>query len=75
MLFFEFPEDARWNDERDAVEFSVILRPYEGTVRIARRVFQGLLDQRPTPSGASRPSTSSVPGSRWWRSGSCVGGN
>jgi hypothetical protein len=49
MLFFEFPEDARWNDERDAVEFGVILRPYEGTVRIARRVFQGLLDQRPTP--------------------------
>jgi len=49
MHFFEFPEDARWNDDRDAVEFSVILRPYEGTVRIARRVFQGLLDQRPTP--------------------------
>jgi hypothetical protein len=49
MLFFEFPEDARWNDERDAVEFSVILRPYEGTVRIGRRAFQGLFDQRPTP--------------------------
>jgi hypothetical protein len=49
MLFFEFPEDARWNDERDAVEFSVILRPYEGTARIGRRVFQSLLDQRPTP--------------------------
>src|SRR5215472_6480406 len=49
MMFFEFPEDARWNDERDAVEFSVILRPYEGTVRIGRRVFQGLLEQRPTP--------------------------
>jgi hypothetical protein len=49
MLFFEFPEDARWNDDRDAVEFSVILRPYEGTVRIARRVFQGLLDESPTP--------------------------
>jgi hypothetical protein len=49
MLFFEFPEDARWNNERDAVEFSVILRPYEGTARIARRVFQGLLDQRSTP--------------------------
>ena len=49
MLFFEFPEDARWSDERDAVEFSVILRPYEGTVRIGRRVFQSLLDQRPTP--------------------------
>jgi hypothetical protein len=49
MQFFEFPEDARWNDERDAVEFSVILRPYEGTVRIGRRVFQRLLDQSPTP--------------------------
>ena len=49
MLFFEFPEDARWNDEQACVEFSVILRPYEGTVRVARRVFQSLLDQRPTP--------------------------
>lgn len=49
MLFFEFPEDAHWNEERDAVEFSVILRPYEGTVRIGRRVFQQLLDQSPTP--------------------------
>src|ERR1051325_631119 len=49
MHFFEFPEDARWNDERECVEFSVILRPYEGTVRVPRRVFQGLLDQSPTP--------------------------
>src|SRR5215468_9617459 len=49
MLFFEFPDDARWNADRECVEFSVILRPYEGTVRIPRRVFQGLLDQRPTP--------------------------
>ena len=49
MLFCEFPEDAGWNDNRDAVEFSVILRPYEGTVRIPRRVFHSLLDQRPTP--------------------------
>jgi len=48
MLFFEFPEDARWTNERDCVEFSVLLRPYEGTVRVPRRVFQGLLDQRPT---------------------------
>jgi len=49
MLFFEFHDDERWNDERDAVEFSVILGPYEGTVRIGRRVFQHLLDQPPTP--------------------------
>jgi hypothetical protein len=27
----------------------VILDPYEGTVRVPRRVFQGLLDQSPTP--------------------------
>jgi hypothetical protein len=49
MLFFEFPEDERWNEDREAVEFSVILGPYEGTVRIGRRVFQPLLDQSPTP--------------------------
>jgi hypothetical protein len=49
VLFFQFPEDGRWSDDRDCVEFSVILGPYEGTVRIARRVFQALLDERPTP--------------------------
>jgi hypothetical protein len=49
MPFFEFPEDARWNADRDAVEFSVILDPYEGTVTVSRRVFQRLLDQSPTP--------------------------
>ena len=49
MVFFTFPEDARWNPDRDAVEFSVILDPYEGTVTVSRRVFQRLLDQSPTP--------------------------
>jgi len=49
MLFFQFPEDARWDEASEAVVFSVILGPYEGTVRVARRVFQSLLDQRPTP--------------------------
>jgi hypothetical protein len=49
MVFLTFPEDARWNADRDAVEFSVILGQYEGTARIARRVFQRLLDQSPTP--------------------------
>src|SRR5512135_1765043 len=49
MVFFTFPEDARWNPEREAVEFSVVLDPYAGTVRVPRRVFQGLLDQSPTP--------------------------
>ena len=45
MVFFSFPEDARWNDDRDAVEFTVLLGEYEGTVRVARRVFQRLLDR------------------------------
>lgn len=49
MLFFEFPEDARWDADRDCVAFSVILRPYEGIARIGRRVFQHLLDRSPTP--------------------------
>lgn len=49
MVFFTFPEDARWNPDREAVEFSVVLDPYEGTVRVPRGVFQGLLDQSPTP--------------------------
>ena len=49
MLFFEFPEDARWNAAREAVEFTVILGPYEGTVWVPRRSFKGLLDQSPTP--------------------------
>ena len=49
MVFFAFPEDARWNSQREAIEFTVILGQYEGTVRVARRAFQGLLDQSPTP--------------------------
>jgi hypothetical protein len=49
MLFFEFPEDARWNASAEVVEFSVILGPYKGAVRVPKRSFQGLLDQSPTP--------------------------
>jgi hypothetical protein len=49
MVFFTFPEDARWNPDGDAVEFSVIVGEYEGAVRVGRRVFQRLLDQSPTP--------------------------
>src|SRR6266576_6937804 len=48
-MLFTFPEDARWNEERETVEFSVILDAYEGTVRVPRRLFQGLLDRSPTP--------------------------
>ena len=48
-MFFTFPEDARWNVERQAVEFGVEIGEYRGVVRVPRRVFQRLLPERPTP--------------------------
>ena len=48
-MFFTFPEDARWNPERQAVEFGVEIGEYHGVVRVPRRVFQRLLLERPTP--------------------------
>jgi hypothetical protein len=48
-MFFTFPADARWNAERQAVEFGVAIGEYEGVVRVPRRVFQRLLPDRPTP--------------------------
>ncbi len=54
MIFFTFPEDARWNDDRDAVEFTVLVGEYEGTVRIARRIFQRLLAKSPYAAAPAR---------------------
>ena len=48
-MFFTFPDDARWNAEQQAVEFGVEIGEYRGIVRVPRRVFQGLLSERPTP--------------------------
>jgi hypothetical protein len=48
-MFFTFPEDARWDAERQAVEFGVEIGEYHGVVRVPRRVFQRLLPERPTP--------------------------
>jgi hypothetical protein len=48
-MFFTFPEDARWNAERQVVEFGVEIGEYQGVVRIPRRVFQRLLPEGPTP--------------------------
>jgi hypothetical protein len=36
-MFFTFPEDARWNAERQAVEFGVEVGEYRGVVRVPRR--------------------------------------
>jgi len=48
-MFFTFPEDARWNADRQTVEFGVEIGEYCGVVRVPRRVFQRLLPERPTP--------------------------
>jgi hypothetical protein len=48
-MFFTFPEDARWNADRQAVEFGIELGEYRGVVRVPRRVFQRILSERPTP--------------------------
>jgi hypothetical protein len=48
-MFFTFPQDARWNAERQVVEFGVEIGEYRGVVRVPRRVFQRLLPGRPTP--------------------------
>jgi hypothetical protein len=48
-MFFTFPEDARWNAERQAVEFGIEIGEYQGVVQVPWRVFQRLLPERPTP--------------------------
>ena len=48
-MFFTFPEDARWNADRQAVEFGVAIGEYEGVVRIGRQVFRRFIDGSVTP--------------------------
>jgi hypothetical protein len=48
-MFFAFPNDARWNADRQAVEFGVGVGDYEGVVRVPRQVFQRLIDGAVTP--------------------------
>lgn len=48
-MFFQFPEDARWNTDRQSVEFGVGIGEYEGTVRVPRQVFRRFIDGAVTP--------------------------
>ncbi len=48
-MLFTFPEDARWNAERQAVEFGVEIGEYQGVVRVPWRAFQRLLPEPPSP--------------------------
>jgi hypothetical protein len=43
-VFFRFPEDARWNSDRQAVEFGIGVGEYEGVVRVPRQVFRRFVD-------------------------------
>ena len=45
-MFFSFPEDARWNPERQAIEFGVGVGEYEGVVRIPAKSSGVLLTVR-----------------------------
>ncbi len=46
---FVFPDDAAWNEDREAVTFSVELGDYRGTCVVPRRVFHDLIGSRPSP--------------------------
>jgi hypothetical protein len=48
-MFFRFPENGRWNDDRQAVEFGVGVGEYDGVVRVPRQVFRRFLDGAVSP--------------------------
>jgi hypothetical protein len=48
-MFFRFPPDARWNPDRNTVEFGIGIGEYEGVVRVSRRVFQILIPETLMP--------------------------
>jgi hypothetical protein len=73
-MIFRFPPDARWNPDRNGVEFGIGVGEYEGVVRVSRRVFQILVPETLTPEGASKPSTSAERGSNSSPSGSFAAG-
>ena len=72
-MLFSFPEDARWNEDRQAVEFGVEIGEYHGVVRVPRRIFHVYYRSGPPPSAASRRTISNGPGSKASLSGSCAG--
>ena len=73
--FFTFPEDARWNAERQAVEFGVEIGECRGVVRVPRRVFQRLLPERPTPERCVEADYLRRTRFETSPSGSCAGGS
>jgi hypothetical protein len=69
-MLFAFPGELRWNDQREGVEFDVKIGEYGGIVFVERRIFQQLLDARPSPEECvqegylNRALSSGLPSSR-----------
>jgi hypothetical protein len=74
-MFFSFPPDARWNPERDAVEFTVEIGDYRSVVHIRRQVFRRFLDGAATPSVVSRPITCNGRASSASSNANCANGS
>lgn len=72
-MFFTFPDDARWNAERQAVECGVEIGEYHGAVWVPWRVFQRPLPNIPSPNAAFKRTTCSEHALREPPSGSCGG--
>src|ERR1700675_4728861 len=49
VSFFAFPDDARWNPDTEAVEFTVSLGEYQGTVRVGHVLFRRFLGRAVSP--------------------------
>jgi hypothetical protein len=49
---FTFPDDADWNEPRQAVEFGVEIGDYVGRVFLPAAALRGLLGHRPTAAEA-----------------------
>ena len=71
-MFFRFPPDARWNPDRNTVEFGIGVGEYESGVRVSKRVFQILVSQH--RNGASKPIIFTRPGSNRSLNGNFGGG-
>jgi hypothetical protein len=75
-MFSTFPEDARWNAERQAVEFGVERSANTAAWSGCRGAYSNAYCRNgPRPSAALRRTTSSGPGSRASPTGSCAGGS
>ena len=62
-MFFTFPEDARWNAQRQAVEFGVEIGEYRVVVRVRGACSSACYRSGQPRNGASKPTTYNEHGS------------